>query len=90
MSEAPAAWRAAALAPPFAHGGPIGRARLKASESDFVVTERLGFGADGGEAHWLLKVEKRGRDTLSVARTLAACAGVAPRDVGFAGLKDKV
>jgi len=90
LSEVPAAWRAAALAPPFAHGGPVGRARLKASESDFVVTERLGFGADGGEAHWLLKVEKRGCDTLAAARALARCAGVAPRDVGFAGLKDKV
>ncbi len=90
MSELPAAWRAAALAPPCAHGGPAGAARLKAAAEDFVVEERLGFVADGGAAHRLLLVEKRGRDTLSVARELARLALCAPRDVGFAGLKDRL
>jgi tRNA pseudouridine13 synthase len=90
LSEPPGAWRAAALAPPCAHGGPAGTARLKAAEEDFVVEERLGFAADGGVAHLLLKVEKRGRDTLAVARELARLAGAAPRDVGFAGLKDRL
>jgi tRNA pseudouridine13 synthase len=90
VSELPAAWRAAALAPPHAHGGPAGSARLKAEAADFVVDERLGFAADGGAAHRLLRVEKRGRDTLGVARELARLAGAAPRDVGFAGLKDRV
>jgi len=90
LSEAPAAWRAAALAPPRAHGGPAGRARLKASAEDFAVAERLGFGADGGAAHLLLTVAKRGRDTLAVARELARLAGCAPREVGFAGLKDRL
>jgi tRNA pseudouridine13 synthase len=86
----PAAWREAALAPPYAHGGPVGTAHLKASAEDFVVEERLGFVADGGTAHLLLRVEKRGRDTLAVARELARLAGAAPRDVGFAGLKDRL
>jgi tRNA pseudouridine13 synthase len=90
LSEPPAAWGAAALAPPHAHGGPAGSARLKAAAADFVVEERLGFAADGGAAHRLLRVEKRGRDTLSVARELARLAACAPRDVGFAGLKDRL
>jgi tRNA pseudouridine13 synthase len=90
VSELPGAWREAALAPPWAHGGPAGTARLKAAAEDFVVEERLGFAADGGAAHLLLKVEKRGRDTLSVARELARLAAAAPRDVGFAGLKDRL
>ena len=90
MSEAPAAWRAAALAPPPAHGPPPGRGVLKQGADDFVVAERLGFAADGGVAHVLLRVEKRDRDTLAVVRELARAAGVASRDVGFASLKDRV
>ncbi|MBS0396781.1 MAG: tRNA pseudouridine(13) synthase TruD, partial [Proteobacteria bacterium] len=87
--SAQAAWRTLALAPPAAHGGPAGQARLKSAPEDFQVEEQLGFAADGGAAHWLLRVEKRGRDTLAVARELARLAGAAPRDVGFAGLKDR-
>lgn len=90
MSEVPAAWREAALAPPRALGGPAGSAELKASAEDFQVDEHLGFAADGGAAHWLLRVEKRSRDTLAVARDLARLAGVPPREVGFAGLKDRL
>ncbi len=84
------AWHGPALAPPFALGGPVGRGTLKASAEDFLVDERLGFEADGGVAHVLLHVEKRERDTLAVARQLAQVAGVHPRDVGFAGLKDRL
>ena len=89
MSLDPAAWRAAALDPPRAHGAPLSRGRLKLAPEDFIVEERLGFVADGGSGHVLLKVRKRGRDTLSLARELARAGGVAPRDVGFAGLKDR-
>lgn len=81
--------RRTALAPPYAHGGPAGRGRLRISPEDFRVDEDLGFVPDGGVAHVLLRIEKRGRDTLAVARDLAAQAGVAARDVGFAGLKDR-
>lgn len=62
---------------------------LKETPEDFVVTELLGFTADGGAAHVLLEVEKRDRDTLAVQRELARAAGVQARDVGFAGLKDR-
>ena len=49
----------------------------------------LGFEPDGGVAHRLVLVEKKGVDTLHAARLLARAAQVPPRDVGFAGLKDR-
>jgi tRNA pseudouridine13 synthase len=85
----PEAWFAAALAPPRALGGPVGRGRLRATPEDFRVDEDLGFAADGGDAHVLLHVEKISTDTLRVQRDLARAAGAQPRDVGFAGLKDR-
>ncbi len=86
MSEA---LRVHALAPPRAHGLPLSHATLKSVAEDFVVDEVLGFASDGGVAHRLVQVEKRGVDTLYAARLLARHAGVAARDVGFAGLKDR-
>jgi tRNA pseudouridine13 synthase len=85
----PENWREAALAPPYAHGGPVGTGRLRVRPEDFRVDEDLGFEPDGGAAHVLLRVEKTGRDTLAVSRDLGRLAGVPPRDVGFAGLKDR-
>jgi tRNA pseudouridine13 synthase len=74
---------------PCAHGGPAGRAQLRAAPEDFFVQEWLGWEADGAGDHLLLKVRKRGANTLWVARQLARLAKLDPRDVGFAGLKDR-
>jgi tRNA pseudouridine13 synthase len=74
---------------PHAHGGPAGRARVRATPEDFIVRERLGFEADGAGDHLLLKVVKRGANTMWVAKQLARLAKLDPRDVGFAGLKDR-
>jgi tRNA pseudouridine13 synthase len=74
---------------PCAHGGPAGSARLRVSPEDFVVREWLGFGADGEGDHLLLKVRKRGANTMWVAKQLARMGKIHPRDVGFAGLKDR-
>jgi tRNA pseudouridine13 synthase len=82
-------WLASALEPPRALGGAVGVGRLRTSPEDFRVDEDLGFAPDGGEAHVLLHVEKTGHDTLRVQRELSRVAGVPPRDVGFAGLKDR-
>jgi tRNA pseudouridine13 synthase len=78
-----------AVAPPRAHGGPLGRATFKLVPADFCVEERLGFAADGGAGHVLIKVEKVGLDTHAVVPALARLAGCPPRDVGYAGLKDR-
>lgn len=74
---------------PCAHGGPAGRAQLRAEPEDFVVREWLGWEADGEGDHLLLKVRKRGANTQWVAKQLARLAKIDPRDVGFAGLKDR-
>lgn len=83
------AWLAAALQPPRAAGEPPASGRLRVRPEDFRVEEQLGFDADGGTAHLLLKVEKTDANTLYVARALARAAGLRPADVGFAGLKDR-
>lgn len=74
---------------PQAHGGPKGTARLKSVPEDFVVREWLGFAADGDGPHWLITVRKRDANTQWIARELARLASVHPRDVGYAGLKDR-
>lgn len=74
---------------PCAHGGPIGRGVLRASPGDFVVREWLGFGADGDGDHLLLTVRKREANTHWIAKQIAKLADIHPRDVGFAGLKDR-
>jgi tRNA pseudouridine13 synthase len=56
---------------------------------DFIVREWLGFEADGEGEHWLLTVRKRGANTHWVAKQLGRLAQIHPRDIGFAGLKDR-
>ena len=82
-------WRAIALEPPYAHGGPPAAGLIRSDPGDFVVEERLGFEPDGGTGHWLLLVEKQDANTLYVAKCLARLAGVPAGDIGFAGLKDR-
>lgn len=77
------------LQPPGACGGPVGRGRIRTVPEDFLVREWLGFEADGAGDHWLLTVRKRGANTHWVAKQLARMAQIPPRDVGFAGLKDR-
>jgi tRNA pseudouridine13 synthase len=74
---------------PTAHGEPPVSGRLRSCPEDFVVDEVLGFEPDGAGAHVLLEVEKRGANTAWVASQLARAAGVALRDVGWSGLKDR-
>jgi tRNA pseudouridine13 synthase len=80
---------AAVIDPPCALGGPVGRARVRASAEDFVVREWLGFEADGEGEHWLLRVRKRAANTHWVVKQLARLAKIHPRDIGFAGVKDR-
>ncbi len=64
--------------------------RLKATPEDFRVDERPAYLPAGAGPHLYLHVEKRGRTTRDVVRALARALGVAERDAGYAGLKDKV
>ncbi len=74
---------------PRAGGVPAGTARLKTTPEDFVVEEELGFEPSGDGPHHFLYVEKTGCNTQWLAARLAAHAGVRPREVGYAGLKDR-
>jgi tRNA pseudouridine13 synthase len=62
---------------------------MRDTPEDFVVHEWLGFSADRAGDHFLLKVRKRGANTMWVAKQLAKLGKLHPRDVGFAGLKDR-
>jgi tRNA pseudouridine13 synthase len=80
---------ARALQLPCAHGQPVGRGIIRTTPEDFVVREWLGFDADGEGDHWLLKVRKRGANTHWVAKQLGKLANIHPKDIGYAGLKDR-
>lgn len=67
-------------------GGP----RIRETPEDFVVDEVPLYPPSGSGEHTFLRVEKRLRTTEEVARALARAAGVRPRDVGYAGRKDRV
>jgi len=62
---------------------------MRREPEDFVVDEILGFEPEGTGNHGLLIVEKRGANTGWVAAQLARHAGVAVRDIGFSGHKDR-
>lgn len=63
--------------------------RLRATPDDFVVDEIPLYPATGEGTHTFVRIEKRGRTTEQVARALARAIGVDPRDVGYAGRKDR-
>ncbi|MEL7185220.1 MAG: tRNA pseudouridine(13) synthase TruD [Pseudomonadota bacterium] len=72
-----------------AHGEPLFAARIRSTPEDFAVTEVLGYDfSDDGE-HDYLFICKRGANTEWVARQLARFAGVAAKEVGYSGLKDR-
>lgn len=63
--------------------------RVKASPEDFRVDEVPAYAPSGTGPHLWLHVEKRDRTTRDVLRGLSRALGVADRDAGYAGLKDK-
>lgn len=63
--------------------------RLRESPEDFRVEELPLYPPTGEGGHTFVRVEKRLRTTEEVARDLARAAGVSPRDVGYAGRKDR-
>jgi tRNA pseudouridine13 synthase len=75
---------------PFASAGlPGSGGRLKASPEDFRVEELPAYLPSGAGPHLYLRVEKRDRTTRDVLRELGRALGVAERDAGYAGLKDR-
>lgn len=74
---------------PRAAGPPCASAVLRSCPEDFQVSEELGFEPAGEGEHVFLRLQKRGLNTLDLARRLAQLSGVPRRDVGYSGLKDR-
>lgn len=73
----------------YAYGQPDAIAKLKSDPSDFIVTEQIAYPLTGSGEHLWCWVEKIGQNTDWVAKQIAKWSGVAPRDVGVAGKKDR-
>ena len=72
-----------------AHGGPLCCGKIRTQPEDFQVCE-IPVCSPGGEGeHVWLHIRKRNANTEWLARQLARHAGVSPRQVGYAGLKDR-
>lgn len=74
---------------PRALGGVVIAADFRREPEDFVVEELADPALGDAGEHVYLQIRKRGANTNWVAQQLARVAGVAPRDVGFFGLKDR-
>ncbi|WP_083489747.1 tRNA pseudouridine(13) synthase TruD [Stenotrophomonas ginsengisoli] len=74
---------------PRAFGPAVMQAVLRSSAEDFQVTELPAFAPSGDGEHLLLTIEKRGQNTVQVAKWLAQWAGVGEMAVSYAGQKDR-
>lgn len=73
----------------YVSAAPSGMGRLRVAPVDFQVEEICDVElSDTGEHVWLW-VEKTGLTTPQAVERLAAAMGVAPRDIGYSGLKDR-
>lgn len=62
--------------------------RIRTESEDFLVEELPAYEPLGVGDHAYLRVEKRGITTHEAVRRIARALGVAPRAIGFAGMKD--
>lgn len=74
---------------PTAYGEPLTHAKLKSHPQDFIVQETLAFPLSGQGEHLYLYIRKTNANTDWVSKQLARLLCVAPRDIGYAGLKDR-
>jgi len=74
---------------PWLYGSPQAHAVIRTMPQDFVVKEDLGYEPEGEGEHHYLYIRKMGENTDWVARQLANFAQVSPRDVAYAGKKDR-
>ena len=80
----------ATLLPDWAYvQAPIYSALFKASPEDFVVEEKLGFELAGEGEHLWLFIEKKALNTLAVVKLLSESFNILPKNIAYAGLKDK-
>ncbi|XKM13955.1 tRNA pseudouridine(13) synthase TruD [Orbaceae bacterium ac157xtp] len=73
----------------YLYGKPTATGQYKQHNSDFVVQEDLGYLPDGEGEHVFVEIRKEGYNTQFVAEQLAKFANIHPRNVSYAGLKDR-
>ena len=73
----------------YLHGKPEAKADLRTHNRDFVVQEILPFAPSGEGEHHMLHIRKEGLNTVQVAEIIAKFAKVHPKEVTYAGQKDK-
>ncbi len=73
----------------YLYGKPGITADLRTHNADFQVQEILPFLPSGEGEHHLLHIRKDGLNTVQVAKMLAEFARVHPKEVTYAGQKDK-
>lgn len=74
---------------PYFLGAPQAEGLIRSYPRDFVVEEIARIQPEGEGSHLWLWVEKRSANTDWVAKELARVTDSVPRDVGYAGLKDR-
>jgi len=72
-----------------AWGEPAARGLLRRQPEDFRVTELPSVEPGGSGEHVWLWIRKRNENTDHIATLLSKLAGVHPRNIGYAGLKDR-
>jgi tRNA pseudouridine13 synthase len=73
----------------YLYGKPKSSGVYKQRCEDFIVKEDLGFELSGEGEHVCLWIQKIGENTQYLAKQLAKFANIAPRNVSYAGLKDR-
>lgn len=74
---------------PYLYGKPSTQGVVKSCPEDFIVQEHIKVTHSGEGEHLWLHLRKREMNTQFLADCLADWAGVAKRDVAYAGLKDR-
>ena len=77
------------LAWPPAWDAPNTRAIIRHCPEDFIVEECLGFEPSGDGEHAFIFLEKRELTTLELVSRVSGASGVAERNIGVSGLKDR-
>lgn len=73
----------------YLFGKPKSLGDLRTNEEDFQVNEFLPFQPSGEGEHVFIHIEKKGQNTVYIAKQLAKYFNVRENSVSYAGLKDK-
>lgn len=75
--------------PYLTHDLPGTGGALRTADDDFFVDEEIPYPPSGTGDHVFVRIEKRGMNTRHAVLAIARALGVADRDIGVAGMKDR-